>query len=611
VAEHELYLIELAEDFSREGLAKVLKRCGPILDRDAVEAALQEGAELPIRVARADKKAQLFILAQLLDSGGCRTCVVEDTASVGVKERLDGLVSAAREAPRFARRAAAEVAGRTMAQVDGVRALVARKRSSSATPDAEGGEPGAEVVVLDEAAESEGKTLRLRPLAIALRLGLLLLLVVCGAVALTLLPEPPPTEVEDHGPREIQLLPQAGGSSLQASSGGASGRRSPGMRDSSSAGDPRATEGGEGEEADEAAPDEGPVEVPEILLRESEGGTTRVKRSSQVDLAAFLLGIALATSTMLLLPRSGGGARISSSQGLGVALTAALLALIWAEFVVGPKRAESAGESAGVVLTGGGDGRIAPDEAPDATAAPPPERPFTAFVETLGGEPSTCDPDLPRFAGLLCDLREMGATAPMEDPGDALAAGMEPDGAGLAPGAADPTEPGAEPDTARADREPPVEPSATPPVEPPPDLAAAAVVADGADAADAAEVDGQEPDEQAEVADAEEAGDEPPRTVRVAGGGGGGGGGAEESEASGPTRGHPGAGGGGAEPVGGAASDEGPDIDRVEVGGGAKSDKPPKKKRPLRSRLSWLAFGLLSGWLLLGYGRYMVLGGSR
>ena len=121
----------------------------------------------------------------------------------------------------------------------------------------------------------------------------------------------------------------------------------------------------------------------------------------------------------------------------------------------------------------------------------------------------------------------------------------------------------------------------------------------------------EEPDEQAEVADAEEAGDEPPRTVRVAGGGGGGGGGAEESEASGPTRGHPGAGGGGAEPVGGAASDEGPDIDRVEVGGGAKSDKPPKKKRPLRSRLSWLAFGLLSGWLLLGYGRYMVLGGSR
>ena len=445
--------------------------------------------------------------------------------------------------------------------------------------------------------------------ALALRVAGIVLLVAAGAALLLLIPRPASRVTVTEEPHEIGMLPGSQPRSLQASSGGSSAGAMPGVRDAAEP-DP-SSEGDESTDSEDAAADnDQPMIMPSIALREGTDEAPPEQRASQIDLGALILGFALAWSTWLLLPGRRGAPHASSAQIVGVAATAALAALVWATFFRTPETPSSDG-GAGFVLTGTEDRRASPedDELEVAgTGDDGPERPFEAFVAALGGEPSGCSPELPRFEGLLCELRAMGATTPQPAPEDALAAAMGVGDDDSSDGDDDSGDDDSGDDDSGDSGDDPVraldaahETDPATAAEPPP---TDSIPGDEGDAGAPTEEDG------AATTEAETPEDGKHRTVRIPGSGS-----TEPTGRSASEEGDEAPGGGSpsytGEALGGDASSGeggGEAIDRVEIGGGASSVAPPRERLPLRTRLTWLVFGLVSGWFLLGFGWSFILG---
>ncbi len=585
IAKHGLYLVDLKPDRDPVRFADACKRSGHLLDHDAAQSAWDGAAELPVLVAASDLQAPLILIGQYLEAGGCMVCLVED----GSGERVGaGLAEALRRAPDAVRGI-----GREMRQNLGARAA----RLAASLPVRRGGATGLPSVdavtapgagggsIEDEGGSGPPPVLRLRPAVVALRVGVLIAFVAAAAAGLHLLLryEPssrPPTAAAV----ELKMLPQGGTGRMSAPSG--SGRAA-GAADR--APDARAEAAGEAASVEDASgADEGPVAVPDIALSESAPRPVIREEAAAVDLGALLLGFSIAFASSLLIPAGRARASGGGKQVVGGLATAALVAFAWVWFVHDPVRAGGGEGGPAVTLASGEEGpagAITPPPFEDPSPTSSPAAPFRTFVDSIGGEPSSCSSTLPRFQALLCQMREMGATQPPQDPGQALAAaalageegapaggsaGVGPDGDG--PAALDPEAEGG---------------------------GDAAGDEGGGDAsAGAAAEDG--PGRSAPA---------PGRAVAV---------GAPEAAGAAPRSAEPStsappaspAGGTESLPGGGASGAEG-GPDRVEIAAGAAPQKPPPKRPPLRTRLTWLAFGCLGGWFLLGFGRSFVLGGGE
>ena len=610
---HGLYLIDL--DLSRGSVqvSDALKKCGPLLDRAAVHAAYDGKAELPVLVAESDLRAPLFILSKKLEGIGCEVCVVEDSSG---DSRLEVLMDMFRQVPETASQIWTEFRDRTTEQVGQAREYVAEHRpvwqAEEPAPGASAaaGE-GASTEVAGAEAQEPKDGLKLSPKVIARRVALFALLIGVGAALLLLvLQYEPKTRQPAMEAIELELLPGGGSGSARASTGSGSAPSKPDKglpRDSAGT-----DESGEMDDS-QAANELAPADVPEIELRESKARRARKKvKESPVDPVAMLLGMTLALSTSLLIPRKTGRLQGSGTQVIGVVVTAALVAFIWALFVRAPVIAAGGQAARDLVLTGGAEGASrseVPDTLPEPET-PTPLSPFAAFVRDIGGEPSSCAPELPKFEALLCEMREMGATSPPQDPEDAMAAMVgdddalagDDDSAGDGLAQAEPPRPEVE--------VPPEVPLDVPP-DLPTDLPLDAIPdglrpeEDGDEGAAAPDLDG-DADASPHTGSAEEhevsARDRNPRTVKIDGS-------SEEGTDPRPSdaEGRPGGASGGQDPAGGGGGVGGsPGVDRAEIAGGAAVQREPRKRRPLRTRLAWLGFGLFVGWSGLGLGHSLL-----